>query len=116
MKSSGSATIPDAVSRPARRTRKYFASLSSPAVTTRTSDLAGGFPEDSRTAFLLSGAGAATFPGPSVFSFPGRLSRCPDLVRVAFPGREAPGPGGGPGRLPGAGGQAVRALAVTARA
>jgi hypothetical protein len=48
--------------------------------------------------------------------FSGAFIPVPRSVRVAFPGREASGPGGGPGRLPGAGGQAVWALAATARA
>jgi hypothetical protein len=84
-------------------------------MTTRASDLAGGFPGKQPNRIPASGLGCRDFSKPAVFSFPLRLSRCRDLVRVAFPCREAPVPGGGPGRLP-APGQAVRALAATARA
>jgi hypothetical protein len=102
VKSSGFATIPDAVFHVGRRARKCVGLLSSSGMMTRGSDLVGGFPGSSRTEFRLSDFGAETFPRSPLFLF-----RCVYRARA----REA-----GLGRLPGAGGQAVRALAVTARA
>jgi hypothetical protein len=81
-------------------------------MTTHTRDLAGVFPEGSRAEFQLPDLGAATFPRSSHFLFipvPRSGARGPSPAGVARAGRRAVLP-------PGAGGQAVRALAATARA
>lgn len=86
-----------------RRTRKYVVHLSSPGMTTRASNLAHGFPGSSRAEFRLSDLGAEAFRARRPFFFAAFILVPRSGTRVAFPRREALVPGGGLGRLLGAG-------------